>query len=112
MNRQYQFQPIFQRQFFQFQPYQTFQQKMLIRETEAGNFIVVGYQNVYNSNFQNRQLNANVQPRQFTLKYPNLSDFKNLPVRRQSYANVYDPKNRFFERRSFKIYDANQQNRQ
>ena len=71
-----------------------------------------GYQNnVYNSNFQNRQSNASVQPRQLIQIYPN-SDFKTPPERRQGYPNSSDVKNQFPERRPFGIYDGIQQSRQ
>ena len=119
INRQYQsqfqFQPNFQRQLFQFQPYQPSQSKNVNWQNRNGQFYrLFGYHNnAYNSNLQNRQSNANAQPRQFTqsLKYPN-SDVKNLPERRQGYATSYDSKGQLQKRRSFKIYDGNQQSRQ
>ena len=114
MNRQYQSQPNFQRQPFQSQPYQPFQPKDTGWPERNGPqfYRPFGYQSVYNSTFQNRQPNASAQPRQLTQRYPSSFDFKNLPERRQGYANAYDPKSQLFERRPFKVYDGNQQSRQ
>ena len=54
INRQYQPQPNFKRQLFQFQPYQIFQPKNVSWQDRQF-YRFFGYQNnFYNSNFQNR----------------------------------------------------------